>query len=273
MSAQWLTAIYSLLTCFGGGTLAFLGFSEVAKLAPKARKAAAVAAALLLLAGGCVYVFSLGHPGRIMAVATNAVKGSPKSLEFVCMLACLVVAVAYTIVSLRSESEAAPRILGAAGLALGLAMGVVAGVSASVGRASWAGIVYPLAYLGGGLAMGGSLFGSVMALARDDAADFRKVALVALVGTVVQAAGFVALGVCTGFSVDALLYWGGAVAVGTVVPIICLAAAPKARALVFAALICSAAGAVCIRAAMLALGTASLGLIANAASRSPILAG
>ena len=268
MSGQWLTAIYSLLTCFGGGTLAFLGISEVARLAPKTRKAAAVAAALLLLAGGCVFVLTVGKPAGVMAMAVNAIHGSPKSLEFVAAVLCFVAAVVYLIVAFRSDEESsAPRIVGIVGLVLGVLMGVAAGYSMAVGRADWNNIVLPVAYLGSAVAMGGSLFASLMA------PDFRKVALISLVGAVVQAIGFVVFGALTGFAVDAVLYWVGAIAVGTVVPLICLAASPKARALVFASLICSVAGALCLRAVVLAMGTTSLSLIANAASRSPILAG
>lgn len=273
MSTQWLTAIYSLLTCFGGGTLAFLGLSEAVGLAPKTRKVAAVAAALLLLAGGCVFVASVGRPSAVMAVATNAVHGSPKSLEFVAMLLCLVVAIVYLVVAFRGASDTVLRVVGVVALVLGVLMGVAAGHSAALGRASWCGWVLPVSYVGSALAMGGSLFGSVMAVLREEAADFRKVVLITLAGCVVQAVGVVAFGACSGFAVDALFFWGGAVAVGTVVPLICLAAAPKARALVFAALICSVAGAVCLRALILAMGTTSLGLIANAASRAPILVG
>ncbi len=274
MSGQWLTAIYSLLTCFGGGTLAFLGISEVARLAPKTRKAAAVAAALLLLAGGCVFVFTVGKPAGVMAMAVNAIHGSPKSLEFVAAVLCFVVAVVYLVVAFRSDEESsAPRIVGVVGLVLGVLMGVAAGYSMAVGRADWNNFVLPIAYLGSAIVMGGSLFASLMAVLREEAPDFRKVALISLVGAVIQAVGFVVFGALTGFAVDALLYWLGAIAVGTVVPLICLAASPKARALVFASLICSVAGAFCLRAVVLAVGTTSLGLIANAASRSPILAG
>ena len=272
MSGQWLTAIYSLLTCFGGGTLALLGISEVARLAPKTRKAAAVAAALLLLAGGCVFVFTVGKPAGVMAMAVNAVHGSPKSLEFVAAVLCFVAAIVYLIVAFRSDEESsAPRIVGIVGLVLGVLMGVAAGYSMAVGRADWNNIVLPVAYLGSAVAMGGSLFASLMAVLREEAPDFRKVALISLVGAVVQAIGFVVFGALTGFAVDAVLYWVGAIAVGTVVPLICLAVSPKARALVFASLICSVAGALCLRVVVLAMGTTSLGLIANAASRTPIL--
>ena len=180
----------------------------------------------------------------------------------------------YLIVAFRSDEESsAPRIVGIVGLVLGVLMGVAAGYSMAVGRADWNNIVLPVAYLGSAVAMGGSLFASLMAVLREEAPDFRKVALISLVGAVVQAIGFVVFGALTGFAVDAVLYWVGAIAVGTVVPLICLAASPKARALVFASLICSVAGALCLRAVVLAMGTTSLGLIANAASRSPILAG
>lgn len=271
MGVQWLTVIYSLLTCFGGGVLVFLGISEITGVAPKTRRVAALAAALLLLIGGCVFVGSLGHPGRIMAVATNAVKGAPKSLEFVCAVACLVVAVVYAVISFRNEeAETALKAIGIVGLVLGVLMAVSAGYAGAIGRASWNGIVLPISHLGAGLAMGGSLFCGLMVCLHEDAADIRKLVQVTLVATVLQAVGFVAAGVCSGFALDAMLYWVGAIVVGTVVPLVCLVFSPKAQALVFAALFGSAVGAICLRLAVLSLGTTSLQLIANAASRTAL---
>lgn len=270
MSAQWLTVIYSALICFGGGSLAFLGISEATGMAPKARKAAAIAAALLLLAGGVVFVSSLGKPAAAMAIAANALKGSPKSLEFVTMIACVVAAVVYVVVSIRSESETAPKVIGILCLVLGVLMGILAGNSSALGRASWTGIVLPLAWTGSALAFGGALYCSLSAIFKEEDGDLRKLVFIALLGTVVQAAGFIAYGVCTGFAVDPLLYWLGAVAVGTVVTLLCLFASLKVRALVFAALICSAAGGICIRLVLLSLGTTSLGLLGNAISRTPL---
>ena len=268
MGAQWLTVIYSLLTCFGGGVLVFLGVSELMGIAPKTRRAAAIAAALLLLAGGCVFVGSLGHPGRIMAVATNAVRGAPKSLEFVCAVACLVAAIVYAVVSFRDEEGGTTaKVVGAIGLVLGVLMAVAAGYSNALGRAVWSSIVLPVAYFGGGIAMGGSLFCGLMACLHEDASDIRKLLWATLAGALLQAVGFVAAGACSGFAFDALLYWVGAIAVGTVVPIACLVLSSKVQVLVFAALAGSAVGAVCLRVAMFSLGTTSLQLIANAASR------
>lgn len=271
MGVQWLTVIYSLLTCFGGGVLVFLGIAELMGMAPKTRRAAAIAAALLLLAGGCVFVSSLGHPGRIMAVATNAVKGAPKSLEFVCALVCLVIAAVYAVVSFRDEEAEMPmRIIGIAGLVFGVLMAVAAGYSGSLGRAAWNGVVLPVSYLGAGLTMGGSLFCGLMVCLHEDAAALRKLLLVTLAGAALQAIGFVAAGICAQFAFDAALYWVGAIAVGTVVPVVCLVFSSKVQPLVFAALMGSAVGAVCVRLAVLSLGTTSLHLIANAASRTAL---
>ena len=270
MGAQWLTVIYSLLTCFGGGVLVFLGVSELMGIAPKTRRAAAIAAALLLLAGGCVFVGSLGHPGRINGRGHQRRQGgSQVSLQFVCAVACLVAAIVYAVVSFRDEEGGTTaKVVGAIGLVLGVLMAVAAGCSNALGRAVWSSIVLPVAYFGGGIAMGGSLFlRALIACLHEDASDIRKLLWATLAGALLQAVGFVAAGACSGFAFDAMLYWVGAIAVGTVVPIACLVLSSKVQVLVFAALAGSAVGAVCLRVAMFSLGTTSLQLIANAASR------
>ena len=278
MGAQWLTAAYGLLACLGAGTLAMVGISEITGAAPKARRAASVAAALLCLAGLVAFACALGHPQSMMAVATNAAKGSPKSLEFVLCCLVLVVAVAYVVVDMRVESAAARRAVGVAGVACAVVACVAAGCSTAVGRP---GLAVPLAvaWLGNAVAAGAALFGAVAALvdrmgkkaAEKGLGEVALPARVALLGLVVQTVGFVAVGVVVGFaSVDPLLYWGGALAVGTLASAGCAAVSARVPEVLFAALACSAVGGACLRAVVLLAGTGSLNLIANAASRTAL---
>ena len=279
MNAQWLPLLYTLLICFGSGTLVFLGISEVTGTALKSRKAAALAAALLLLLGGAAFFFSVGKPAAAIAVATNAVKGSPKSLEFVGTVVCLVVAVAYAVVAFRAgayeeddeiDTGTAGKVLGIVALLCGIALPLLSGHSAALGRPTWTGVTVPVAYLGNALAMGGALFASIMALRGEDASDLRKFALFGLIAAALQAVAFVMFAAGAEFVVDVAVFWIGAIVVGCVVPIVCMALVPKTRALAFAALAGSVVGGICIRLALSAIGTTSLGLIANAASRTPI---
>lgn len=290
MGAQWLTAAYGLLTCLGAGTLGAVGVSEITGAAPRARRAASVAAALLCLAGLGALACALGRPQAVVAVAAGAAHGSPKSLEFVGCCLALVLAVTYAVVDVRVESAAARRAVGVAGLACGVLACLVAGGSSAVGRP---GLALPLAvsWLGNGFAAGGALYGVLAwALGRAGADDGRTdcadgeagsgeptdergrgpvaVAWVALAGVALQAVGFVAAGAVMGFSaVNGPLFWGGALLVGTVGAAACLAVGRRWPAAFVAGLACSAAGGACLRAAVLLVGTGSLNLIANAASR------
>lgn len=288
MGAQWLTAAYGLLTCLGAGTLGAVGVSEITGAAPRARRAASVAAALLCLAGLGALACALGRPQAV--VAAGAAHGSPKSLEFVGCCLALVLAVTYAVVDVRVESAAARRAVGVAGLACGVLACLVAGGSSAVGRP---GLALPLAvsWLGNGFAAGGALYGVLAwALGRagadggcTDRADDEAgsgtpagergrgpvaVARVALAGVALQAVGFVAAGAVMGFSaVNGPLFWGGALLVGTVGAAACLAVGRRWPAAFVAGLACSAAGGACLRAAVLLVGTGNLNLIANAASR------
>ena len=279
MNAQWSQLIYSLLICFGAGTLAFLGASEAMGKAGKSRKAAAIAAALLLLAGGAAFFLSVGKPSAAIAVATNAAKGSPKSLEFVGAIVCLAVAIAYAIVVFRAsayedddevDTGTVGKVLGIVALVCGIALPLLSGHAASVGRASWMGVAGPAAYLGNALTMGGALFASICVVRSESPSCIRLFAIIAAGVTVLQTICFIVFAVNAGAALDAVVFWLGAVVVGCVASLTCLAASLKMRAAVFGAVACSVVGAVILRLAVTALGTTSLGLIANAASRTPL---
>lgn len=241
MSLQVSTLIYSLLICFGGGLLAFLGFAELQGVAPKTRIPAAIAAGVLLLAGGVVLALGLPNPAAVMSIAKNAVKGTPKSLEFVAAIVCFVIAIVNIVVTTRAESETPVKVMGGLCLILGVLIGVFSGNAAAVGRAGTS-LALPVAYLGNGLFMGGALFTGLMAVLDDDAKALKRVGIAALCALVVQLVGFVWYGAVAGFTTSPVLFWVGSIVVGVLCAAACLWFSPKVRALLFAAAACSVVG-------------------------------
>lgn len=267
-TAQILTILYSLLICMGGGTLAFLGIAGFFGKAPKATKIAAIVAAVLLLAGICCFAGSLGKPQAIMKVASNVFKGAPKSVEFVTAICCFVVGVVFFVMMQREVEGIGLKIVAVVAVLFGIAMGITAGMSGSVGRPDWVKTLLPFAYLGNALLMGGALFVGLMAVLKETEGLFKKFFIVLVAVAAVQLVCFIAYGIGYGFNFDALLYWGCAIVIGTVVAGGLLALAPKAQAIVFATAACSLVGGFFIRAIVVTLGSASLNLIARAVSHS-----
>ncbi len=217
---------------------------------------------VLLLVGTTLFPFVFGAVSQVVGAAQALPGLYDPATEFCAIgLLCLLVG--------------ARRAVGVAGVACAVLACVAAGCSTAVGRP---GLAVPLAvaWLGNAVAAGAALFGAIAVLADRTGKKalekgFGEVALparVALLGLVVQAVGFVAVGVVIGFaSVDPLLYWGGALAVGTLVAAGCAAVSARVPGMLFAVLACSAVGGACLRATVLLAGTGSLNLIANAANR------
>lgn len=297
MTVAWPQLLHCLLVCFGGGTLVFLGISEVTGTAHRYRKAAAIAAALLLLLGAVALVVSNGGFETTIAKMNNVAKGNFKSLAIVGTIVCLFVAVAYAVVVFRADSYVeedeeidtgtAGKVLGIVAIICGVAVSYLLGsadVSAIARRVPWSQGMVSLAYVGNALAMGGTLFVSLMAALREpdaeglvlrksDTEEFRRFSLFALIATAIQAVTFFAFAAAGSFAFEALVFWGGAFVVGCVVPIACLVMTPKMKALAFAALAGSVIGGVCIRIAVAALvsGNPGLGLIEMATHHASLI--
>lgn len=270
MSAQWPQLLYSLLVCFGSGTLAFLGISEVTASAHRSRKAVAIAAALLLLLGGVALVVSRGDINAVISMMNGATRGNFKSLAIVGTIVSLFVAIAYTIVIFRADSYAdededadtgtAGKILGIIALIFGIALPILMGLADAPVRVPWTKWAAPLAYLGNALAMGGTLAVSIIALGKSEIREFSRYSLLALVAVALQTAFFAIFAGNAGFAFDALTFWGGVVVIGCVIPLVCMAMAPKIRTLVFVATIGTVIGGICIRLLMQALAAGNPGL-------------
>ena len=267
MAIQWPLVIFSLLAGAGGALLAFVGLSEVLGLAKKARVPAAVGALVLLVVGGCASVAHLAQPANIMAAAANVFSFSGISVELIMLGVNAIVAVAYVLTA-RGESANATKIVGIVGIVTGVAMTFVVGNGYVMeAQPNWNTPTLPFAYLGSGLATGGALFATLMAALKTDEADFRGIMPWVLGATVVQLVAFLAYGFAIGFAADVLLYWGGAVIVGSVGAIACAAFIAKASTMAYATLVCAVVGGICLRALMWLVGTGFLDAFGTAAVR------
>lgn len=264
MAIQWPLVIFSLFAGCGGATLAFAGLSEILGVGAKARVPAAACALALLVAGGCASVLHLGQPANIMAAATNIFSFSGISVELILLGLNVIVGIVYLVVK-RGENEGAAKAVGIVGIVTGLAMAFAVGNGyVMMAQPLWDTATLPLGYLGSGLAMGGTLFLSLMVLREGGEAGVRKVLPFVLAATIVQTVAFLAYGLAVAFAVDALLFWGGAVLVGSVGAIVCVALTPRMSSLAYAALICTLIGGVCFRALMWVVGSGYLDLFGAA---------
>ena len=281
MDIQWPLVVFGLLAGCGGATLAFVGLSEFLGIGRNARRPAALAALALLMVGGCASVAHLAQPANIMAAAANVLSLSGISVELIMLGVNVVVTVAYLLAT-RSPG-AVSKIVGAVGVVCGLGLAFCVGNGYVMdAQPLWNTPLLPLAYLGNGLACGGCLFLALVgasapkpaegadpaATAAGPAADTARIRPFVLGAVAIEALAFLAYGAFAGFAVDALLFWGGAMAVGCGGAAACLMLVDRRSAAAWAAFACALAGGMCFRAAMWLLGTGFLSLFATAASRT-----
>ena len=301
MGAGGLLAAFSLLMCLASGLMLFQGIQASLYRAERCnRAAAAISLAAAVAALGC-FAARMGHVERVFGMFANVTSPTTHLLyaAVLFVVACLV----YLVVSVRSEDGSVPRWCGVAAIVVSVAvMAFVAFGNYNYLHLStltpdfWALAAY---YVLNALALGalGELALGA-ALGCDDAAGLaRKAALpcVALsaVGMAVVRGVFAldsqaaSAATTSMFSmakynvkaadataaVDTLavvlsgasapLFWGGAVAVGTVVPLVLCAAlflgkgeraGGRVLALGIAALVCLLLGAVCFRLCLGVIG-------------------
>lgn len=266
MAIQWPLVIFSLFAGCGGVTLAFAGLSEVLGIGKKARIPSVICSLVLLIVGGCASVLHLGQPANIMAAAANIFSFSGISVELIMLGVNVIVSIVYLVLA-RGENATAIKTTGIVGIVTGLMMAFVVGNGyVMMAQPLWNTPMLPMGYLGSGLAMGGTLFMSFMVATKADGADLKRIFPFVLAAVIVQAVLFLAYGVVAGFVVDALLFWGGMIVVGSVVALVCVAFIQRKPCLVYGAFVCTLIGGICFRAFMWVVGTGYLNLFADAAA-------
>lgn len=266
MEIQWPLVIFSLFAGCGGAALAFVGLSEVLAIGRKARVPVVAVALGLLVVGGLASVLHLGQPANIMAAAANIFSFSGISVELIMLGINVIVAIVY-LVLVRNDTASATKIVGIIGIVTGLLLAFVVGNGyVMMAQPLWNTPALPFGYLGSGLAMGGALFASVMVITKADAGEMKKITPFVLGAGIIQVIAFLAYGTVIGFAVDPLLFWGGAIVVGSVGTIVCAAFIPKMSNLAYAMLVCAFIGGICFRALMWLVGSGYLDLFGAAAA-------
>lgn len=268
MAIQWPLLIFSLLAGCGGATLAFAGLSEVLGIARESRLPAAVCAFVLLVAGGCASVLHLGQPGNIMAAAANIFSFSGISVELIMLGANAVVAIVYIILIRTARSASAAKTVGIVGIVTGVLMAFVVGNGYVMeAQPAWNTIALPLAYLGSGLACGGTLFESIMVAKKEEGAAVARINPFVLGAAIAEGVFFLAFVAVDGFPMASMPLWATAIIVGAIVPIICCVLLPKSAKLAYAACAGAVIGGIAFRALMWVMGTGFLALFQVAAVR------
>lgn len=268
MAIEWPLVLFSLLAGGGGGAMAFLALSEILGVGQKARKPIAIAALVLIIVGGCCSVLHLQQPSNIMAAATNLFSFSAISLELI-FVGLNVLVLAIYIFLLYRESAGGAKVMAIIGLITGLALAFVTGHGYLMqAQPTWNSETLSIAYLGTALGIGGGLYASGMTLTKASEDEHTKMRIWVLIAQAIALIGVIAYGAFTGFSGDALVYWGGAVVVGTVCALICSWFVPKMPSMAYVVLILALIGGACIRAYMWLVGTGYLSLFDDAAAHT-----
>jgi anaerobic dimethyl sulfoxide reductase subunit C (anchor subunit) len=270
METQWPLVLFSLLAGGGAGTFAFAGLSGFFGATKKVRFIAAIIALVLLVVGGVFSIFHLGHPASVMSAVTNILSFSGISVELLLLGLSAVVVIIYVAIINREGLESAANIVGVIGVVLALVFTYALGSSYLIeSQLTWNSPTLALSYMTSALALGGFLFLSIAAALKEDAALVKKVGIIALVIAVLQIIAFVAYGAFVGFGkVDAVIFWGGAVVVGSLVPVIAgavVAFKDNTAALAYVSLIAVFVGGIAIRVLMWAVGSGFLTFFGTAA--------
>ncbi|MBR2789133.1 MAG: dimethyl sulfoxide reductase anchor subunit [Eggerthellaceae bacterium] len=274
MAIQWPILIFGVLAGIAAGIMVFLGIGELKGRFRSVRVALAIIALILLVVGGLVSVFHLGHPERALYILGNPASGL--SHELFAVGAMFVIALAYVIIAKKGFDKAA-KVLSIIAAVAGLVLPFIAGASYKIAaRPAWDSITLPLMFVGTGIGCG-MLLSAAFVLMRDDAEDRKLAGLLAICGAAVMAITVIAYiiwvavapfqnetrSIARVISGDqAALFWLGVAVIGILVPIACAFVGKKASSkgrggatVLWAALCAAVIGSVAIRVIMFALGT------------------
>jgi anaerobic dimethyl sulfoxide reductase subunit C (anchor subunit) len=258
--------LFSILAGGGAATLAFAGISEFLEVQKKTRLIASIAAIVLLVVGGIASVLHLGQPANVMAAAANIFSFSPISLELLLLGVTTVAAIVYAVV-VNGEGPAS-KVVGVIGLVVAVVFCYALGSSYSgiEAQTSWNSLTLVLAYWASAVAFGGFVFLAAMAAGKETGPATRPLSLIVFLVAILQVVGFVAYGLFVGLdNLDALVFWGCAVVLGSIVPLVAVGAVafmksvekPK-TALLYVGLVTAFVGGIAIRTLMWAAGNGFL---------------
>jgi len=203
-----------------------------------------------------------------MAAAANIFSFSGISIELIMLGANVIVAIVYIVLLRTGRSASAVKAVGIIGIVTGVLMAFAVGNGYVMeAQPEWNTIALPLAYLGSGLACGGTLFESIMVAKKEEADALGRINPFVLGAAVAEGVFFLAFVAIDGFPMATMPLWVAAIAIGSVVPIVCCVLLPKSAKLAYAACAGALVGGIAFRALMWVMGTGFLALFQVAAVR------
>ena len=251
MAVQWSLVIFTLLTGAAGWCFAALAFDAVRGKNQDKALAVTIVALVLMVVGGAASVTHLAHPGNMLAALNNPTSGI--FVEAMLVGLSSVYMIVFAILVKRDAAPMAAKVFAVVGGVLGVALSYLAGSSYLMEAiSSWNTVVLPLGYLATAVPAGIALY---LAVVGGDAEDPQALLVVMVVGAVLGAVLGLVYALGSGSEADVtLLLYGGVVACGGLVPVVCGLLAFKRRAqmrtLMAVACACALVGALCFRVIM-----------------------
>ncbi|WP_281655544.1 DmsC/YnfH family molybdoenzyme membrane anchor subunit [Eggerthella sinensis] len=221
MDIQWSLVIFTVLTGLGGWLFFFVGLNVLLGKTDKGAFAGTVAALALAIVGGCASVTHLSHPDRMLGALQHPTSGIFTEAVLVGLL-CITL-VAFLVMLKRSIAGTPLKAVAIVGMALGVLMSFMAGQSYLMDAiAAWNTELLPLGYLGTAAAAGAAAYLVLIAAQKADESAVSFFGLMTLVAGAASLVATVAYGAMAGAFAGstALVYAGGAVLCGGVVPLV-----------------------------------------------------
>ncbi len=285
MTVQWPLVFFTLLVSLGAGVLFVTGLLSALGKDEKVRFPALATSIVSLGVGGCASVLHLQHFDRIFNGFGHLSSGITQELIFI-VVAVVVIVVYFAL----ARKGATPKWVGI--VAMVAAVLLVAFMShsyAMAARPAWDNVLMYAFYLGGSFLLGSTAIMAIAGFREDDTALSAKLSTIAgalqtvivlaygvFVGTLGSAYTSVGMyfdstvpmegmqdvaGTVSGFlgGENALLFWGGAVVLGAVAPLVAGAVSMKrparqAGALGVVGVVCALVGGVAFRVILYNLG-------------------
>jgi anaerobic dimethyl sulfoxide reductase subunit C (anchor subunit) len=275
MATEWPLVLFTLIAGAGAGLLVFVGIASLFNADKKVRYFSAIAALVLLVVGAIFSILHLANPANVFAAATNVFSLSPISLELIFVGLSAVVALLYVIVGNREGSENTAKFLGIAGIVFGVLFAYVSGHGYEViaAKPAWNTALLTLSYATSALTLGALIYLSISAALKEDAGVIKKLAIITVIFAVLQLNNFVAYGlnIESVLEGNAVLYWGAAVVLGSIIPLLAalvLAVKENLAALAYVGVIAALIGSLVFRVVMWAVGSSFLPTLFDIASQS-----
>ena len=276
---QWPLVLFSLLAGCGGCAFAFAGLANALGAAPSVTCTVTIVSFVVACIGGLCSVVHLATPKNAWAVVTHILSFSGISVELIALGVTCALMVAFVASVWLGAAAVVTLVLGLAGALAGVWLAFATGHGYLISsKPTWNTMKLPVAYLATSFMAGGFLYLTVLQLMGAETPPLIVVlAAAGVVFSVVAVLAYMAhLGTATATK-DGRLFWGGIVACGMGLPVLCAAlmlAFPNAAfsgALVIAGLAASLIGGLSLRMLMWIVGAGFLSFFVYAQEHRSVI--